>query len=223
MIANIPILLVAVALLWIPRSWLRRGMTVFRRRSSRSRTAPPSRVVQDGQSLSFRREFTKGRNYCDLARAGAGALALFGSGAIPAALRVAPGAASAVAMRVLAIQAAILLVGVLAQTLRYERKLSLAAPVFYLAGLSLVLFTPFVALCAFAVVWACSTVVPNSQGFLTIQGVLLLGIAIGLNGIAPAVLLGFVLFLLPVLLSLLARQPLIVFSRRSGSGRAGAA
>lgn len=215
MSANLPMLIVAAALLWMPRGWMRRGFT-FRRSRGRSRTSASNTSSLNTESLSFGREFTKARNYYDFMRAFAGALVLVGGSGPLASLQPALGASTDVTTMVLVVQAAVLLIGVLAQTLRYERgRWSLTAPVFYLAGLLLILCTPWPGLCGFVMAWLLCGVVPNAQGFLSIQAIVSAIVAFALYGLNMLAVLGFVLSVLPILLGLMMNRPLIVFSRRS--------
>ena len=197
---------------------MRRGKSLWRikRRPTGGLAAP----AQDGQSLTFRREFANARNFFDLFRGFVGAVALFGGLGMDAALAAGPDATRADAHRVLGIRVAILFVGLLLQTLRYERKrLSLAAPVFYIAGITAVVATPLAGLSAFAIAWAVSPIAPNVQGFLCVEAFVLGLLGVWLNGIGLSTILGCVLCFTPVLLSLLTRRPLIVFSRRNASRR----
>ncbi len=217
MAANFPLLFVAVALLWIPRGWLRRGPAVWRshsRRNSSNWNAGP----RDGESLAFRREGLKPRNYFDLLRAASGTWTLVGGYGIEAALRAAPLAAPATVSRVQLIQAVILLIAVVLQTARWERgRLALTAPVFYLAGVTILLCTPLAGMCGFVIAWVLSPVFPNAQAFLSVQAFVAGLLAILLNGLVPFALLGFGLCVLPIVLSLLTRRPLVVFARRGAA------
>jgi uncharacterized membrane protein len=77
---NWPYLLIAVALLWFPRHWLRSGKSILKKRHKPDGTLerlagmgardPEDRSVQPG------REFTNFRNYVDLLRAFAGGYGL---------------------------------------------------------------------------------------------------------------------------------------------------
>lgn len=215
--ADIPLLVAAVWLLWLPRAWLRRGGTPWQshwRRRSSFRSGPP----QDGTSLEFRREFIKARNYFDLGRAVIGGFVLVGGDFVEPALRPVLSPPSGAGIQMLAIQAVILFVGALAQTVRYEQeRLSLTAPVFYLAGLSMALCSPWAGLSGFAIAWVMTAAVPSAQSFLTVQALVIAVTVFVLDNLALLPLLGAGLCFFPVLLSLLTRRPLVVFSRRSMS------
>lgn len=221
MTANIPIFLVALALLWLPRSWLRRGRTLWRSRRRSGRHGSWANPPKDGTSLGFRREFSKARNYVDLARGWLGGLAILGGNGFDAAVRLASSAPPAMAHRVLAAQSAVLLLAVLIQTVRFERRrLSLSAPVFFIAGVSFATLTPFAGLCGFVIAWALNPVAPSAQAFLVVEAIIAAAAAYVLNGFTLLVPVGFALTFCPVLLSLLTRRSLVVFSPRSaGSNR----
>lgn len=214
MAANLPLLALAIALLWIPRTWLRRGPTLMRVRS-RGRTASPWSGSQDAESLSYRRELPKPRNYFDLFRAASATWAIMGGYGLEPALQAAPDAPSAVTLRVFAIQAAIVAIGLLLQTARFDRgRLSLTAPVFYIGGLTLILFGPLSGLCGFAIAWLLSPIFPNTQAFFFVQACVGLTISVLVHGVQLSALLAFSLCILPVVLCWLSRRPLLVPTRR---------
>ena len=216
---HLPFLLLALVLLWLPRSWLRRGRTLWRRRRRHLTSPSWTHAPADGTTLTFRLEFAKPRNYLDFFRAAAGTMALVGSNGITPAVGVLPDAAGA-QHQVLLVHIVILLIGVLAQTLRREhRRLSLAAPIFYVAGLTLGLAVPIAALSAFMVAWALVPVVPYTQGFLIVQAIVFGAIGTFLGGVNLLTLAGVAVGLVPVLLSLLSRRPLLIYSRRPAGVR----
>lgn len=209
-----PLYVFATALLWFSRSWMRRGPRIARWRKRRGANENWLNTPQDGSSLSFRREFRKLRNYLDWLRAAAASVALAGGFGVPAAVmatEIAPRK-----MQVLALQVGAAAIGLLIQVIRLERRrISLAAPAFYLAGVVTGFCGPWAGICSFAVAWAASPIVPNAQGFLTIQAVAAVAFGYVFHGVDLLLLSGGALCFAPVLLSLLARRPLIVFSRRS--------
>lgn len=214
MLVNIPLLLIAVALLWFPRTWMRRGGSLWR---SKKHGNSRSTGSLDGSSVSARREFAKPRNYYDLFRAAAGTLALVGGFGVDAALRNDPHAAHSHATQILGLQAAILLVAVLLQTVRFERRLSLSAPLFFVSGVLIMTCLPWAAVCGFVIAWLLTPIAPNVGGFLMIQAIVILPLQYALAGVVPIALFAVALSLLPVLLSLLTRRPLTVFTRRTTS------
>ena len=124
---------------------------------------------------------------------------------------------------VLALRGGILLVGVLIQTLRWNKeRLTFFPPIFYLTGLSFGLLKPWGALAAFLLVWTFNTGIGNAQGFLTIYAVLMMVFGSLFAGRRDnLVLLVSFLCFLPVLLSLLSNRPLVVLSRKAPHGAGG--
>ena len=228
MSVHLPFLLFALFLLWFPRQWMRLGVAFFRRRlrSSERRRAtqePWNSRPSGDPRVVFTEEFAKIRNYIDLLRASVGSLLLTGKMGLPAALEVGPEAGRNVA-RVLFIATAVIpLVGLMIQTTRYERgRLTFYPPIFYLAGVTLGLCDWRAALFAFALIWAINPGIGSAQGFLLVYAALVMGFALLLfrsGGTLPAIVAGLLCFL-PTLLSLLARRPLIIMSRKAS--RAGA-
>jgi hypothetical protein len=220
--ANLPFLLIAVALLWFPRQWMRQGLAFWTRRKRRSaglvrREQEPWNTSEPGDpAVRFGAEFRKLRNYMDALRAAAGFTAIMGGFGLDASLTAAPGATALVNMEVQAAKLAILLIGLLVQTVRYERnRLLFFAPIFFLFGLSFGLCGAKGAAFGFAMVWAVNPSLKNPQAFLSVYA-LLVGIFglffLGFGNKLPLAALGFCF--LPVLLSLLAQRPLVLFARR---------
>jgi hypothetical protein len=223
MLVDWPFLLLAVFLLWLPRQWMRLGTAFFRKRKRRGERAnanQPWNAREPGDPrVSFRREFARGRNYIDLLRAAAGSLLLDGGLGVQASLRVGADAAPGVGRQILALQAAIFLLGLLIQAVRFEKgRLTFYPPIFYLAGLTVGLCDLRGAVFAFALMWAVNAALGNAQAFLTIYAmlVMLFGYFFSQQGRVSVILAG-VLCLLPVLLSLLSRRPLVVMSRKAAS------
>src|SRR4051812_46844871 len=73
MMVDLPFFLLAVVLLLFPRAWMRLGWAFLRRRRrgrhGASATEPWLARQPGDPRLSFRREFTRLRNYIDLLRA----------------------------------------------------------------------------------------------------------------------------------------------------------
>lgn len=220
MTVDLPFFLIGLLLLWFPRRWMRRGVAFLQRRkksAESARTQPWKNREPGDPHIGLVAEFSKFRNYIDLLRAGAGSLMLWGGLGIPAAIETAPDASRSAVWQLLALRAGILLIGVLLQTIRYEKKhLTFYPPIFYLAGLSLALCDPRGAAFAFVLIWAINSALPNAQAFLTSYAVV-----IGVFGyffsrsITIPVLLAATLCFLPVLLSLLANRQLMVFTRKA--------
>lgn len=223
MIVHIPLLVLAALLLFFPRQWMRLGLAFLKRRRRREEDggAPavePWKAREPGDPrVSFAVEFMKLRNYLDLLRAGAGSLALSGGMSIPPSISVAAGASRAVVWQTIVIRSLILLIGLLIQTIRYERhRITFYPPIFYLAGVSVGLCDIRGAGFAFALIWAVNPALPNAQGFLTVYAIMMVafGHFFAGGGDLSAAYAGILTFL-PVLLSLLSNRPLTVFSRKA--------
>jgi hypothetical protein len=223
-VVRLSFLLLALALLWLPRQWLRHGAVLFRRR----RRVPAGRFVEPWREresgdprISFRSEFRKLRNYVDLLRGATGSLALFGGLGIPAAIMAEPDASRTVTYQVWGVRAGILLVGLLIQTIHVERqKLTFYPPIFYLAGLSVGLCEARGAAFAFALIWAINAGLPGAQSFLSIYALLLVvfGHLFAGRGDLNVITAGVLCFF-PVLLSLLAKRPLLIPARKAARVR----
>lgn len=216
-----PLLILGIFLLWFPRQWMRFGRVVGKHK--RRGGVEPWRHREPGDPRLSYREFTKGRNYFDLLRGAAGALAIVGSRFAEGAIFLADPTKRALATQVLAVKLAIVVIGLLIQTIRYERRhVSFYAPIFYLAGVSVALCGPWAALFAFLLVWAVNPMFGNAEAFLTVYGILLVGFGILFRDTARLLAIAaFVVCLVPVLLALLLRRPLVVFSRKPVSGSSG--
>eukprot|EP01012_Entosiphon_sulcatum_P044975 TRINITY_DN59879_c0_g1_i1.p2 TRINITY_DN59879_c0_g1~~TRINITY_DN59879_c0_g1_i1.p2 ORF type:complete len:226 (-),score=13.39 TRINITY_DN59879_c0_g1_i1:64-741(-) len=223
MTVNYPFLLLAVALLWFPRHWLRLGSVFKRRRSAGVTRASeePWKTRETGDPrVSLSGEFSKFRNYVDLLRAGAGSLALAGGLGIEPCLKVAEGAPRNMAYVVMAVRATILLIGLLVQTVRYEnRKLRFYPAIFFLAGLSVGLCDYRAAAFAFVLVWTVNAMFGGAQSFLSCYAflIVLFGHLFSRQGDLSVIYAGLLCFL-PVLLSLLANRPLVILGRKGTHG-----
>ncbi len=220
MILNLPLLLLGLLLLWFPRHWLRRGVALLqrkRRSTGSSRILEPWKDREPGDPrVNPRVEFGKFRNYVDLFRALAGGLAIWGGLGLEPAIAPAFGASRGVEMQVLAAKGAAVAIGLVIQAVRYERvRLSFFPPIFYLAGLSGALCNYQGALFAFVAIWIVNAGLGNAQAFLTGYAIVLYGFGALFTGFrsVPVLLVAGLAFL-PVLLSLLARRPLMIFTRK---------
>jgi hypothetical protein len=220
MILNLPLLVLGVLLLWFPRQWMRRGLALLqrkRRSSGSERILEPWKDREPGDPrVNPRVEFAKFRNYVDLLRGFAGGLAVWGGFGIEAALQAGPGAGDGVAWQVLGIKAAVVALGLVIQAIRYERvRLSFFPPIFYLAGLSAALCNYQPAVFAFVLIWIVNAGLGNAQAFLSVYGLLLGGFGALFNGwrSLPVLLVAGLAFL-PVLLSLMVKRPLMIFTRK---------
>lgn len=223
MTLNIPQLIGAVLLLWLPRQWLRLGGTLIKRRSRRDpkvagSTVEPWSVREPGDPrVDFFAEVGKFRNYLDLLRSIAGAVCIVGGLGVVSCVEIVEEAAPAQVRTALVVKGVVLLVGMLVQTIRYERqRVAFFPPIFYLAGLSVALCDPWTGVFAFIAIWAITPMFSGAQGFLTAYAVLMLAFGHYFSGLGDksVIFAGFLCFL-PVILSLLANRPLIVLTRRA--------
>lgn len=218
---DIPQLCVGLALLWFPRQWLRRGKIIgHHRRKKVSGNEEPWRAREPGDPRPNYQEFKKPRNYLDLLRGAAGAVAILGGFAINGAIRVVEAAGRQDARNVLLMQLGIFLVAVVVQMTRFERqRLSFYAPVFFLAGLSVALCGPWAALFAFILVWAMNPLFGNGEAFLIVYAAVLVAYGLFMHEAQRLfpITAGLLCFL-PALMSLLLRRPLVVFTRKAPSG-----
>jgi len=210
---NWPYLLIAVALLWFPRQWLRSGKSMLKRRrkpdGALERLAGMGARDPEDRSVQPSKEFANFRNYLDLFRSLAGGYCL---------TQVAFQTAGAdAALKVLIIQCVIMLVAVVIQTVRFDNRLSFYAAIFFLVGLNVGSLFHYAPLFAFALVLAINPVIPNPRLFLSAYGLLMLPFGIFFG--APLELLAFNsgLVLLAPLLSLLTKRPVVIFSRKPKS------
>lgn len=223
MIVQFPLLVAGLVLLWFPRGWMRRGAALLRRRrrGDASRIVEPWRERESGDPrISFQVEFGKLRNYLDLLRGAAGSLMLFGGMGLTPAIQAEPAAGRTTISQVLAVRALILVVGLLIQTIHYrKRKLTFYPPIFYLAGLSVALCDIRGAAFAFMMIWAINAALANAQAFLSVYALLMIafGYFFAWRGDLRAILAGGLCFL-PVLLSLLAKRPLLILAQKRQHG-----
>ncbi|MBI2812673.1 MAG: hypothetical protein HYX71_00110 [Opitutae bacterium] len=208
-----PYLLLAVAMLWFPRQWLRNGARVLKKRrrpdGALERLAGMGARDPDDKSVQPGKEFANFRNYVDLFRALAGGYSL-----TQFAFAARDGDAE---LAVFLVQAAILLVAVLSQTIRLGERLSFFAPIFFLVGLSVGASGHYAGLLAFILVLAINPIIPNPRLFLTAYGLLLLAFGYFLDADMKLLGVNAALILLPPLLSLLAKRPLVIFTRKAKS------
>lgn len=216
MVENPLFLTLGILLLWFPRRWMRLGASFGRRKKKSRRDDEPWVRREPGDPrLNFWREFRKPRNYFDLFRAAAGGLAIVGGNHIPASLHL-PDQASADSAVIHVGALLLLMVGLLIQTYRNENgRMAFFAPAFYLAGLSVCLVGAWSAIFGFILIWTLNPMLRNPQAFLAVYAVVAAGFGLALQDTpVERSLTAFFFFLLPVLLSLMTRRPLIVFSRK---------
>ena len=220
MTVNVPLFIFGLLLLWFPRQWMRRGVAFVRRRKrsvASKRTEPWKNIEPGDPHVFFATEFTKFRNYIDLLRAGAGGCMLWGGLGLPAVLALKAGASGIVLHQLSATRGAILLVAVLIQAVRYEKhRFSFYPPIFFLAGLTIPTCGLPIGGFAFVLIWALNLALPNAQGFLTAYAAIVVVFGYFFQrGIDLSVTFVAFLIFLPVLLSLLAKRQLIIFTRKA--------
>ena len=220
---SVPYLFFALVLLWLPRQWLRAGGHVIpsrRRFRSAIRDSSPHRQRQpDDRSIWLREELVKGRNYFDLLRGSIGSWAVMN---FCFSLPPVADAPSPDRWTLLALQAGIFVVAVLIQMIRWYAKISLFAPIFFLMGLTVGVCGWQVALFATVLVWALNGALPNPEAFLFVQAIALAGFsALFLGTITAMTLLGAALVFLPVVVSLLTKEQLMLKTRRPRPAESG--
>lgn len=205
-----PYLVAALVLLWFPRPWLRLGRLRRRRRKQREvleKFAQEGASDPSDHSVKLRREFSSLRNHVDWLRGLAGAATL-GWGGFAGHPPEARGT-------VLLLTAGVLLVGLLAQTLRRrEGRMAFFAPIFYAVGLSIGLGNHFSGAMAFLLVCAVNPVLPDARWFLTAYALVLLPFNAFLGGGVQLAALNTALLFVPVILSLLAGRSLSLVAPR---------
>lgn len=222
-----PYLLMAIAMLWFPRQWLRTGARVLKKRrkpdGAMERLAGMGARDPDDKSVQPGREFANFRNYIDLFRALAGGYSLtqfaFTAGSDDAEFTV------------FIIQALVLLVAVLIQSIRFDARISFFAPIFYFVGMTIgssgqhsddltSTLGNGAGLFAFLLVLAINPVIPNPRMFLTAYGLLLLPFGLAFDADWRLLTLNAVLVLLPPLMSLLSKRPLVIFTKKAKTAAA---
>lgn len=215
---------IGLLLLWFPRVWLRRGPQVVKPgRASRQRRQQEEARARDigDRSVRFKVEFTKLRNYVDFLRAAVGGLAIMGGAmllgdetSLPSSILAAPDAPLATANAVLWLRLSILLVGVIIHSLRFEGRVTLFPPIFYLSGLVLGLCGLYAMLFAIVLIWTVNLALRSPMSFLSFYALLVGVFGCLFQGLRPEPLFAMGLVFLPVLLSLLMRRPLVLFAKK---------
>jgi hypothetical protein len=204
-----PYLLLAIALLWFPRGWLRTGKRLLKKRhkpdDALERLAGVGAKDPENKSVQLGREFGNFRNYVDLFRALAGSYSLgyyaFTGG-------------EGTRWGLLGGQTAVLLVATLIQSVRYDKRLSFYAPIFFFVGMSTGFIGDYTPLFAFALTLAINPAIPNPRWFLSAWGVFMLPLGVVFGANLPALSGAAGCILLPPLVSLLLKRPLVIFTRK---------
>jgi hypothetical protein len=205
----------ALALLWLPRQWLRFG--VIRASRRRPRDWAPNRDRQPGDvSVRFGEEFRKARNWVDFFRALAGSVAVGG---------LLPGVAAFAAADprptkdnlhfILLLKAVVMLVSLLVQLLRVEGRVTLFAPLFFLQGLSFGFLGVPAAVLAVVGVWALNPALPSAAVFLFVLGALELVFSslFGVSRLSMAMVVA--LTMMPGFVSILSKRHLAQFTKKT--------
>ncbi|HKB91683.1 MAG TPA: hypothetical protein VKC60_14285 [Opitutaceae bacterium] len=221
-VIHYPFLILALILLWMPRQLLRFGKFGRSRRQAprvglpflrKDTNGMPSNDDPNDRSLGLFRELKKKRNLLDFARACIGGLTLTGGiwgGAITLGPNPPPGRETELVFLFGIISG----IGVLIQTVRFEKRISLFPPVFYLSGLTFGLYEPLPAAFGLLLIWVANILISNPSAFLLFYG-LLLG-AFGLLFKIPLENVTIVLVLIwtPPVLSALMRKRLVIINRK---------
>jgi hypothetical protein len=217
-----PLLLIALGLLYFPRQWLSWGKRGALKSESLSRHGDsndfdPSRRREMGDpAVIFKDEFTKLRNYVDLFRAAAGSAVILGTVYTASCFTVGIGAEAGTRRLLLGLKCMILFGSVLVQLVRYQRRLTLFAPIFFVSGLTFSLCGLPAAGFAFALIWALNYALPSASALLTTYAIVIGIFGVLFDGMTNILVMVAVLCLFgPVLISMLTRRSLQTFHRRS--------
>lgn len=208
------LLSIALLLLWFPRQWLRAGERLVELPNVR-RKLSKGRDPRD-QSLPWREEVFRLRNWIDLGRALIGGIAV-----VHVCFEAAPDAPRTIGLVLLLTKAAILLVAILVQTIRLESgRLTLFAPVFFSCGLAIPLLGWMPAVFAFVMTWTISRALHGPGMFLfAFAGLQSVFAHLMLSASPPIILLSAGLTWTPVLVSAIFRRRLERAGKRASSGR----
>lgn len=205
-----PYLALALILLWFPRSWLRIGRW---RRSRRRQRETMVKFQQDGgarpddKSVRLGRELRSPRNYVDFLRALAGGLALW---------QFSFTAGAADGQTVLLAKLLITFAAILLQSVRWKSsRITFFAAVFFYAGISIGMGHYVSGTLAFLLTCAINPVLATPRLFVSAYAAALLPFNhfLGGTGLALSAANSLMLFA-PVLLSLLANRPMVIFMRK---------
>lgn len=209
-------LVLGISLLFFPRPWMQKAVTLLRgrrRKSGVERLRDPWKNARrpGDAAVRFGTEFSKVRNYLDLVRGAVGSLAIWGGLGHPAAI-------GGSGFRALGIKFLISLVAVGIQAARFRgRRVSFFPPVFFLGGLVFGFCGWQTAAFAFVLTWAMHAMIPSAGWFLTLNAVVVLGFGAFFQDIRnPTVAMTAGLIWFPVLLSLLTNRPLVIYQSRGG-------
>ena len=147
----------------------------------------------------MREEFWKARNYVDLLRAAVGSVCVVSVCIVAQSPN--PGA--------VALQVAILALAILVQTVRIEERVSLYAPVFFIAGINAGVAGILPATLGFIAAWVLNPLIPNPATFLVAMAFCTAGFHAAVFGLGEHLFaLPLATAALPILLSVILRRPL---------------
>ncbi|MFA5265301.1 MAG: hypothetical protein WC378_15870 [Opitutaceae bacterium] len=210
MIVNLFYLFPAVALLWIPRQLLRFRRSVSNRQNQHKYTDPRSFREPGDVALRPGEEFFKLRNYTDFLRGMAGSYGVMVFG-----LSSDASASPETRIIILSVQAFILVAAVFLQTMRWEGRLVLQAPVFFLAGLASGVCGIESAIYGTAAAWVLNAILPSPAAFLLAQGISIGAFGAIYHGLSNRmVFIAVFLTILPSFIGFALRRPLAVGTRR---------
>ena len=215
-------LILAIVLLWMPRHWLRGGRKAARKLGLRRRSHKREfvRIRESGDNrVNATEEFGKARNYVDLLRAFTGGLLLIGNpdmGVSSCFAGTEEIVTTQVGSFVFEIQVLIVAIGVIRQFVRIEGRVTFFAPLFYFAGLALALCGFGAGFFAFLLVWTLNSAIPVPPvGFLSVYVIFLGLLGMLFQGVGNSyVYVAAILYALPVVVSLMARRSLALFSKK---------
>lgn len=202
MTVNIPILAFSLLLLWFPRTWLRLGKRVSAKPERRYNASKPERDPYD-KTVNPLTEAAKSRNWVDLFRGAVGTYGLLDAGLRP------PEGILGLDTLTTSLQGGALFLAMLLQMVRYEKRLSLFAPIYFLQGMGIGVAGGLVGILALLGSWALSPLLPGAGVLLFVQGAVLLVIGMLLKSAAPGMLMIVAgITLMPMLVSVLLRKKL---------------
>ncbi|MCF7689831.1 MAG: hypothetical protein K9M98_13195 [Cephaloticoccus sp.] len=215
-------LLLALLLLWIPRHWLRVGRRAARALglARRQRKREFVRIRESGDNrVNFTEEFSKPRNYIDFLRALVGGLILIGNPdwGISSCFHLEGEMLSLTQDSIIFnLQIGIVTLAIVRQFVRYEGRMTFYAPLFFMAGLAFGLCGFGAGFFAFLLVWTFNSALPIPPvGFLTVYILMLWLLSLLFQGISNSyVYATAVIFLIPVVVSLMARRSLALFNKK---------
>ena len=219
---NFYYLIPALILLWMPRHWLRVGRSAARKLgiARRNRKREFVRIRESGDNrVNFSEEFKKPRNYIDFMRALIGGLIIIGNpewGIESCFSSTVATQTASQGMFIFELQIGLVAVGVVRQFVRVEGRITFYAPLFYFAGLAISLCGFGAGFFAFLLVWVFNSALPIPPvGFLTVFNLFLLLLGMLFQGLINYyVYAAVILFMLPVVVSLMARRSLALFNKK---------